>query len=70
MKYYVNWNDAAFPEIREYTRGCSYEPITLAEAKAAIIEHAKHIIEHWKEIIKATKATTRKDVIEETRGNA
>jgi len=61
-RYTVDWSDAAYPTIRAWEAGEYADPLTLAEAKAEIIEHFEHLRDHARSMIATTRALRAADI--------
>jgi hypothetical protein len=60
--YRVDWDDQAFPKIREAPEG-----VTLQEAKQEIYRYAKGMVNHWREVVRYTRSLTARSVPEQGR---
>jgi hypothetical protein len=66
QRFFVDWDDASFPEILPIEQAAGYEtPQTITEAKQEIVEHFQAIIDHARGQIAIAKATTAKSVMKE-----
>lgn len=65
-QYYIDWEDSAFPRVRniESADGCEI-PMTFSEAKAEIIWHFQNDIAHAREQVRMTRALRAKDITED-----
>jgi hypothetical protein len=65
QRFFVDWQDASFPEIRPIEQGSGYaEPQTITEAKQEIVQHFQAIIDHARNQILIAKQTIAKSVME------
>lgn len=64
-RYWVDWSDSAFPQIRpESSADECQELLTLTEAKRGIREHCENEIAHWRIVARQTRALRAVDVWE------
>ena len=61
-QYRVDWDDQAFPKIREAPEG-----LDLLEAKQEIYRYAKGMVNHWRGVIKYTRSLRARSVPEQGR---
>ncbi|WP_327292482.1 hypothetical protein [Streptomyces sp. NBC_01198] len=62
-KFFVDWSDAAFPRILDIKFASEYaEPLSLAEAKAEVVDHFRHDIDHAREQIKKARELRVADI--------
>jgi hypothetical protein len=66
-RFYVNWDDPAFPLIEEVQPGSSHEGVSLQAAKLEITRRAQGLISHWREILRHTRSLTARSVAEQGR---
>jgi hypothetical protein len=63
-KYFVDWEDAAFPKILPIKFASEYAtPMTLTEAKQEIIQHFQNDVDHAREQIRQTRALRADDIV-------
>lgn len=62
MKFYVDWDDPAYPRIRRWKDGCGRNPQLIRECRRDIAEHCKDLINHWRSIAKEVRRSKTSDI--------
>lgn len=62
QRYYVDWSDQAYPQVRPVEEGWDAEPLTFGQAKQQIVTHFEALREHAKEQIRIVRQLRTGDV--------